>query len=168
MEIEDIAIEIENYKKIGLFKKPKDRDLNFLDLRNDEKVLINLRLFPFKSIFINNIKERYAKRLILTTKRIIFIINRGYIFKEFFPYNDITDLLITKKWYISGDFPVIIIKTVSDTYEILFATLFPYRKKIHGIIDCIKKRNPKIDMKIDSKYEENFFKEVLFTKIKFR
>lgn len=159
-------MEIERNKRIRLFKRPNKFDL--LNLTRDEEILINLRLFPLKSIFINNIKERYAKRLILTTERIIFIINRGYIFKEFFPYNDITDLLITKKWYISGEIPVIIIKTVSNTYEILFATPFSYRKKIQGIIDCIKKRNPRINVEIDSKYEEKFFKEILFSKIKFK
>jgi hypothetical protein len=164
-----MVIEIEKYKKISLFKKKsKNQLLNFLDLRGDEKVLINIRLFPLRSIFINNIREQYAKRLILTTERIIFLIDRGYIFKEFFPYNEITDLLITKKWNISGDFPVIIIKTTNNIYEVLFATLFPYRKKIQEIVDCIKKKNPKIHLEIDPKYEENYLKEILFTKIKFK
>jgi hypothetical protein len=61
-----------------------------------------------------------------------------------------------------------VITTDKSRYEILFSTLFPYRKKIHEIINCIKRRNPVINVKIDSKYEENYFKEVFFTKIKFK
>jgi hypothetical protein len=167
-EKNDIVQEIENYKKIGLFKKPKKQLINFLDLREDEKILINLRLFPLKSIFINNVRERYAKRLILTTERIIFIIDRGYLFKEFFPYSEITETLVTRKWYTSGEIPVVIIKTVNNNYEILFATPFSYKKKIGGIVNCIKRMNPGINIEITPKYEENFLKEVLFTKIKFK
>lgn len=169
MEInEDIVVEIESYKNIGLFTKPKKQLLDFLILQQDEEILINLRLIPSRSIFKNDIRERYAQRLILTTERIIFIINKGYILKEFFPYTQITDILVTKRWYISGDHPVIVIKTANDTYEVLFLSLFSYKKKIQGIVDCIKKRNPKINVEIDSKYEENHLKEILFTKIKFK
>jgi len=169
MEIkEDIAIETKKYKKIGLFKKPKNRLLSLLDLKHSEEVLINLRLFPFRSIFKNDIKERYAKRLVLTTERIIIVIKRNWILKYSLPYYEVTDIFITKEWYISGDFPVINIKTANDTYKILFTTLFPYRKKIQAIVDCIKKRNPKINVEIDSKYTENFRREILFTKIKFK
>lgn len=167
MEIE-ITEEIEKYKKIGLFKKPGNQLLNFLDFKKDELVLINIKLFPFKSIFINNVSERFAKHLILTTEKLYFVLNRGWILKEFFPYSEITNILVTKKWYISGEIPVIIIKTMKNTYEILFATPFSYKKKIGGIVDCIKRRNSKINVEINSKYEENFFKEILFTKIKFK
>jgi len=160
-------MEIEKYKKIGLFKKPKNQLLNFLDLTPDEKVLINLRLFPLKNIFINNIRESYAKRLILTTKRIIFILNRGYLFKEFFQYETITDILITTKSLTINDYPVIVIKTASNTYEILFTKIFPYDKKIKGIVDCIKNRNPNISVKIDSKYDDADYSP-LFTKIELK
>ena len=163
----DIATEIETNKKIGLFKKPKNKLLNFLDLTPNEKVLINLRLFPLKNIFINNVKEPYAKRLILTTKRIIFILNRGYIFKEFFQYETITDILITTKLVISNDYPVIMIKTSSNIYEILFTKIFPYDGKIKGIVDCIKNRNPNINVEIDSKYDDADYSS-LFTKIEFK
>jgi hypothetical protein len=140
-----------------------------LDLHHDEEVLINLSLFPFKNIFINDVKERFAKRLILTTQRVIFILNRGYLIKEFFTYNQITSIVVTTKWHISGDFPVITIKTANDMYEVLFCSLFTYRKKINGIIDCIKTRNRDIEISIDWKGNSiDYIKEILLTKIKFK
>lgn len=162
-----MEMEIENYKRIGLFKKPKTQLLNFLDLTPDEKVLINLRLFPLKNIFINNVREPYAKRLILTTKRIIFILNRGYLFKEFFKYETITDILITMKLVISKNYPVIMIKTSGNTYEILFTKIFPYDRKIKGIVKCIQNRNSNINVKIDSKYDDSNYSP-LFTKVEFK
>ena len=174
---ENISAEIEKYKKMGLFKKPKNRLLNFLDLKDKEELLINLRLFPLRSVFINSVRERYPMHLILTTERIIFMLNRGWLLKEFLPYGAITEILITRKGVSSSDFPVIMIKTLSDTYEILFTTFFPYRKKINGIVDCIKNRSPDTNVRIDSKYHDdedvisvirNSFKDLLLIKIKFK
>lgn len=163
----DVAPEIEKYKKIGLFKKPKNQLLNFLALTTHEEVLINLRLFPIIGIFINNIREPYAKRLILTTNRIIFILNRGYLFKEFFQYETISDILITTKLVSAKDYPVIMIKTLGNTYEILFTKIFPYDRRIKGIVDCIKNRNPNISVEINSKYDDADYSP-LFTKIEFK
>lgn len=130
--------EIERFKEIDLYKKSYKQLLGFVNLNTNEEILINLRLFPFGNIFINNVRERYAKYLILTTDRIIFVVNRGYLSKKFFSYNKITDIVTTRKWYISGNQPVIIIKTENNTYEIMFTTLF-YRKQVEGIVNCIKK-----------------------------
>ena len=103
----------------------------------------------------------------------IFIINRGYIFKEFFTYNAITDVLITTKLIVVNDYPVIVIKTLNNTYEILFTKIVPYGNKIKGIVDCITNRNPNIHVKKDSKYYDaddtvSFIKDSLFTKIKLK
>jgi len=168
MDFENIIAEIERNKELGLFSKPKKTLLDFLILPRDEEILINMRLFPLKNVFKNDIRERYAKRLILTTTRVIFVLNKGYILKESFLYSQITGILITKKWYISSDHPVIIIQTENDKYEILFVPLFSHKKKIQGIVECIRKRNPKLNIEIDPKYEEHFLKDILFTKIKFK
>ena len=166
---DSINTERNTYQKIGLYKKPNKKLLNFLDLQHDEEVLINLSLFPFKNLFINDVKERFAKHLILTTQRVIFILNRGYLIKEFFTYNQITSIGVTSKWHISGDFPVIILKTATDVYELVFSTLFTYRKKISGIVDCIKTRNRDIEISIDWKGSSiDYIKEILLTKIKFK
>jgi hypothetical protein len=166
---DSINTERNTYQKIGLYKKPNKKLLNFLDLQHDEEVLINLSLFPFKNLFINDVKERFAKHLILTTQRVIFILNRGYLIKEFFTYNQITSIVVTSKWHISGDFPVIILKTATDVYELVFSTLFTYRKKISGIVDCIKTRNRDIEISIDWKGSSiDYIKEILLTKIKFK
>ncbi len=166
-----MAMEKEKYKEIGLFTTPQKRLLYLLDLKQNEEILINLRVAPSRSIFINNIRERYAKRLVLTNER-IFIINRGWILKGFIQFNKITDVLLTKKWDISSDFPVLIIKTDSDTYEIFFyASIFSRKKirqKMEGILNCIKEGNPNINVKIDVQQDDNLIKEVLFTKIKFK
>jgi hypothetical protein len=164
---EAILMEVENYKKVGLFKVPKKKLLDLLALGVNEEVLINLRIFPGRSIFRDNIRERYAKCLVLTTER-IFIINRGWIIKEAISFDKIKEVLVTRKWQISSDVPVIIIKTINSVYDIYFYSIFFYKKKIWGIVDCIKKRNSKINVEIDSKYEENYLKEILFTKIKFK
>lgn len=152
---ESETIEVEKYRKIGLFKKPKKSLLHLLDLNHNEEILINLRLFPLRSIFINNIKEGYAMRLVLTTERIIFILNRGWILKEFITYDSINEILLTRKRINSSTFPEVMIKTSTNTYEILFTTLFPYRDKINGIVDCMKNRNPNINAGIDSEYHDN-------------
>lgn len=162
--------EIENYKKAKLFKRPKKKLLDLLNLGGDEEVLINLRIFPFRSLLINNVRERYAKCLILTTKR-IFIINRGWIINEVISFDEIKDVLVMRKWLISVEAPVIIIKTINSAYEIYFHSMFSYKKKIEGIVDCIKNRNFNINVKIDPKYGDDvisFMKDSLFAKIKFK
>jgi hypothetical protein len=167
---EMIINEIENYKKAGLFKRPKKKLLDLLDLKYDEEVLINLSLIPSRSILKNNVRERYAKCLVLTTER-IFIINRGWIIKEVISFDKITNVLVTRKWLISADLPVIIIKTVNNSYEIYFHSIFSYKKKIKGIIACIKNRNFNINIEIDLRYSDDiisFIKDSLFTKIKFK
>ena len=55
--------EIDAYKKAGLYKKPTKRVLSFLDLIQDEEVLINLKLSPAREIFINGVKEKYGEHL---------------------------------------------------------------------------------------------------------
>jgi hypothetical protein len=157
--------EQDNYLKLGLYRKPKEKLINLLDLHHDEKILINLRLIPLRTVFINNNRERFPIRLILTTQRVIFFLNRGYLIKEFFAYNKITSIVVTRKWYSLGQFPAIIIKTASDVYEVLFPSLFPYKKKFNGIIECIKKRNTEITIEMNLK---SHIKEIADTKIEFK
>ena len=167
----EISKEREIYKKDGLFKKPTKLVLSFLDLIQDEEVLINLKLSPARELFINSVKEKYGQHLVLTTRRIVLIINRGYIFKEFFTYDTITDILLTRKWIITADMPTIMIKTSNTTYEVVFLSSFLYKKKIKGIIDCVKIRNPNISVKVDTQYNDDILsimKDTLFTKIQLK
>ncbi len=159
-------MEIDKYRKAGLYKKPKKQLLNLLGLKRNKEILINFRIFPSRSIFKNDIRERHAKYLVLTTER-IFIVNRGWIIKEVISFDEITDVLVMRKWQISTDVPVIIIKTINDSYEIFFYGFFSKIKKIKGIIDCIKERNPNINLEIDLK-EDSSIRDTLFTKIKFK
>jgi hypothetical protein len=92
-----MTIEAEKYKKIGSFKNFAKKLSYLLDLRKNEDVLINLRVAPSRSILKNNVRERYAKRFVITNER-IFIINRGWILGESILFNEITDVLVTKKF----------------------------------------------------------------------
>jgi hypothetical protein len=164
--------EIDTYKKAGLFKNPSKKLLKILDLTSSESILINLKVVPFRAILKNNKEEPTASNIILTTGKLIFVSN-GWVMKynETVSYNEIQDILVTKKELHKAEVPVIIIKTENDTYEIFFFEISLKRifKKINGIIDCIRKRNPNIDIRIDLK-EESYFKEIkeiFSTEIKF-
>lgn len=167
-----ISDEINTYKKAGLFKNPSKKLLKILDLTTSESILVNLKVIPFRAILKNNKEEPTATNFILTTENIIFI-NNGWVMKynETVTYNEIQEILVTKKVLHKAEVPVIIIKTGNDTYEIFFFEISLKRKfkKINGIIDCIRKRNPSINISIDLK-EESYFKEIkeiLSTEIKF-
>jgi hypothetical protein len=148
--------EIENYKKIGLFRPPKKKLLDLLNLGGDEEVLINLRIFPLKNIYKNNELERYAKCVIFTNKR-IFIIHRGWLINDIISFDEITDVIAMRKPLRSPyTLPVIVIKSANNLYEIFFNT-FTFssdREKIEGIIDCFQHRNSNINLKIDLKDDE--------------
>lgn len=165
------STEIESYKKAKLLKKPGKKLLDLLNLKGDEEILINLRIFPFKSICKDNVWERYAKCLVLTTKR-IFIINSGWFINDVISFDEITDVIATRKYVFSSRKPVISIKSVNNLYDVFFNTIFPfpYREKIAGIVDCIKNRNPNVNVNIDIKDDdpiEVLFK-ALFNEIKFK
>ena len=144
--------EIENYKKIGLFKKIPLRIFNLLGICENETILIYSRVFPFKSLFKNSIRL-ILNNIVLTSERIIFVdyyfFSSGWRVKEVFSYDEIVEVVATMKKLGIKKEPVIIIKTIKDSYELFFRTLFPYRGKIKGIIDCIKKRNPNIPVTMD-------------------
>jgi hypothetical protein len=158
--------EIKYYKKIGLFKMPDNSILNLLRLKNNEKILINLKIFPFRSIFKNDIRERHAQFLILTNDRIL-IIRKDISISDIILFDDLTNLIISKKWLMTADLPVISIKTSTDLFDIYFYKIAPYKKKIEGIISCIQQRNPKISIENNLK-EDNLIKNILFSKIKFK
>jgi hypothetical protein len=52
-------------------------------------------------------------------------------------FSEICEVEVTKKKESS-----IIISSQNTKYEVSFSNLFPSSKKIAGILDCIRKRNP--------------------------
>ena len=167
----DLEKEREKYQNIGLFKKPSKKLIFSLDLMDNEIILINLKVFPTLGIHKNEKREPTAKNLILTNKRIIFF-SLGWVmkFNESISYDEIVQISVNKKWLISADFPVIIIKTETNAYQIFLLGLSFKKKlrKIDGIINCIKIRNPNIDIQMEiTREEDNFVKEVLDTEVKF-
>ncbi len=165
---EDINKEKEIYRKIGLYQKPAKKLLDLLDLEDHETILINLRVIPFMGIYKNGEREVTANHLILTTERIIFV-NQGWVMKynESVSYYEIRNILATIKWLISADVPVMIIKTTDNSYEIFFLGVFFKKKynRINGIIECVKKRNPDVEIQMDLR-PYTFTKDVLLTEVK--
>lgn len=148
---EKIISEIEKYKKSGLLKNPSRKIITILNLDPDDFILINCRIFPFNTFFKNDIQDLMSN-LVMTAKKIYFIdysfFAKGWRTKEFLSYDEIIEVSVAMKREFASKEPVLFIKA-KNNYEIHFRKLFPYRKKIHAIVECIKKRNPKVNFSID-------------------
>jgi hypothetical protein len=110
-----------------------------LQLKSNEVLLINLKVFPFKSFFKNGAEE-IVKNLVLTTERVLFVdysfLGSGWRFREILLLDDIQYLTASK-----NEEPFIKFQTKENYFEIYFRNFIPYKNKIAGIMNCIKKRN---------------------------
>ena len=148
----DINNEIENYNKVGLYRKPSKKIVDILNLSVGESVLINLKIFPFRTFFKDGNRD-IANNLILTSQGIYFLdysfFGSGWRMRKVISYGQIINVSFTSKKVFASEKPIFSINTANGLYEVLFSTFSPYREKIERIIDCIKKRNPKISVEID-------------------
>lgn len=148
----DIKKEIDKNTKLGLLKKPSGKILKSLRLEVDENILVNIKIFPNRSFFKNGVRE-VGGNFVMTTKRIVFIgfsfLGGGWRFKEIIHYDQLSDIRVEMKQLVTKKEPVIVFKTIDNVYELYFKSLLPFRNKINGIIDCLRKNNASVPITID-------------------
>lgn len=147
----DIKSEIGNYMAAGAYQSPTDKLTRLLGLSDDEIILINIKCF-FGIGYYKNSHRVAVSKLILTTKRIIFvhalIDSDGWRLKETIDYYQLTEAWAEMTRHFARKVPALLLITASDRHEITFGSATPYAAKLGSIVDCIRKRRPNIPITI--------------------
>lgn len=127
--------------------------LRMIDLKDAEAVLFCMKIFPFKALLKNGVRE-IRTYLIITTADLI-LLDYQY-FSESWREKDILSLMDIvsvkgkmKEVYISEE-PFLEITTSSnDVYEISFNKFGSFKKDCSTITDVIRKLNPAVNIQLN-------------------
>lgn len=131
--------------------------IRMLNLNDNEEILYHFKLFPYRSILRNGIRQ-IRTNFVITTRNIYitdyFYFSRGWREKDIISLQDVVNVegkMI--KLHLSQE-PILIMRTLAhDEYEIRFRKLGKFRDIIKELTAILKNENPNInvDLKFPSK-----------------
>lgn len=151
----DYKERIEENIKIGIYKEPSKRIYEILRLNNDETVIVNFKLTPHR-LFFKNGSQDIIKRLIVTNLALYFIdysvFHSGWRRKEVVKHADIKKVsaeMKAHKVFVFDKEPVLTVYESDNVFEIYWKKIFPFKKRLLGVLDSIKEQNSEIEVVIN-------------------
>ena len=139
-------------EKGGVIRMP-ERVIQMLGIKEQEKILFSMRVFPFKSVFRNG-EQEIVTFFVLTNTRIIFLDYHYFSYswrkKDILSLSDIISVQgKMKKMYMVLQPEFVITTRSGDIYEIVYKKYGRYRQRIEDVCSLIKKINPEINVSVD-------------------